>query len=112
MPEATIAEMPKTEYEKRLALIWGEVLKINEVGVHHNFFDLGGNSLRSIQVITRIEKEFGVRINPREFTYQTLGQIANSLEYRNHSEVLDKKSIDKEVFLGSFKKAILRFMGR
>jgi amino acid adenylation domain-containing protein len=69
-----------TETEKLLAEIWKEVLGIESLSVHDNFFELGGHSLLSIQVIAQIEKRTGVRINPREFIYQTLGQLAASLE--------------------------------
>jgi amino acid adenylation domain-containing protein len=75
-------EWPLSETELRLAAIWKEVLGVDAVGVHDNFFDIGGHSLLSIQVIARLEKETGIRINPREFTYQSLGQVAAVLEER------------------------------
>jgi amino acid adenylation domain-containing protein/FkbM family methyltransferase len=60
---------PQTETEKALALIWSELLKVDNVGIHDNFFDLGGHSLLAIRVVSRIRDVFGVDI-----TFQTLFQ--------------------------------------
>jgi len=67
--------------------IWKEVLKIEQVGMNDNFFDLGGNSLLSIQVIMQIKKETGCDITPREFIFKSLGQIAAICEGKNAIEV-------------------------
>jgi aryl carrier-like protein len=45
--------LPRTETEKVMAGIWAEVLGVDEVGVDENFFDLGGNSLLLLAVVTR-----------------------------------------------------------
>jgi amino acid adenylation domain-containing protein len=50
---------PRTAIEQQLAGIWSQVLGVPRVGIHDNFFDLGGHSLLSIQLIARIEKRFG-----------------------------------------------------
>ena len=51
---------PRTETERRLAAIWREVLGLDKVGVHDDFFHLGGDSILGIQVIVRARSEFGV----------------------------------------------------
>jgi len=73
---------PLTKMEKTLTDIWKEVLGLDHISVHDNFFELGGHSLLSIQVVTMLERKIGLRINPSEFIYQTLGQLAASLEQR------------------------------
>jgi non-ribosomal peptide synthetase component F len=45
---------PRTDLERRLAVVWADVLGVNRVGVHDNFFNLGGNSLRAVRVAARI----------------------------------------------------------
>ena len=50
---------PATESEKLLAGIWQEVLKLKDIGVEDNFFDIGGHSLLAVQIITRIESRTG-----------------------------------------------------
>ncbi|HEX6291118.1 MAG TPA: beta-ketoacyl synthase N-terminal-like domain-containing protein, partial [Herpetosiphonaceae bacterium] len=53
---------PNNDYERRIAAIWQQVLGLEQVGLHDNFFDLGGNSLISLQVIARLKKEFKTQI--------------------------------------------------
>jgi acyl carrier protein len=76
----SVSDEPLTDMEETLVVIWKEVLKLYHISVHDNFFEIGGNSLQSIQVISQLEKKIGLRINPREFIYQTLGQLATSVE--------------------------------
>src|SRR4029079_12101753 len=54
---------PRTTVEKLLAEIWCELLGVDEVGIHDNFFNLGGHSLIAIKVATRIREAFHQDIN-------------------------------------------------
>ncbi|MEO0537755.1 MAG: SDR family NAD(P)-dependent oxidoreductase [Cyanobacteria bacterium P01_A01_bin.123] len=47
---------PKNEIEQVLAQVWQEVLGIKQIGIHDNFFDLGGDSLLATQVVSKLEK--------------------------------------------------------
>jgi amino acid adenylation domain-containing protein len=58
---------PCTETEKALAAIWMELLKVERIGIHDNFFDLGGNSLLAIQVTLQIRDMFGIVLNMQTF---------------------------------------------
>jgi amino acid adenylation domain-containing protein len=73
---------PRTAMEQSIAEVWQEVLGVERISAHDNFFDLGGHSLLSLKVITRIEERMGLRIHPREMILQTLGQIASACEQR------------------------------
>ena len=42
---------PRTELERQIAGIWAEALRLEQVGVEDNFFDLGGDSILAIQII-------------------------------------------------------------
>jgi amino acid adenylation domain-containing protein len=46
---------PQTSVQKTLAAVWADLLAIDRVGIDDNFFDLGGNSLLSIQCIAQLE---------------------------------------------------------
>ncbi|TGD57484.1 non-ribosomal peptide synthetase [Flavobacterium humi] len=48
---------PRNETERKLALIWQEVLGMEKIGVFDNFYEIGGNSLKSIQVSAKLKKE-------------------------------------------------------
>ncbi|HLF25329.1 MAG TPA: amino acid adenylation domain-containing protein [Anaerolineae bacterium] len=71
---------PTTEMEKLVAGVWQDVLQLDQVGLYDNFFDLGGHSLASVQVVSRLEQLTGSRINPALIRLQTLGQLAASYE--------------------------------
>ncbi|ARO86883.1 non-ribosomal peptide synthetase [Nitrosospira lacus] len=53
---------PRTIAETKLAAIWRQVLAIEHIGVHDNFFSIGGHSLFATQVISRLRDEFGVEL--------------------------------------------------
>jgi len=73
---------PRTSLETIIAEIWQDVLGVDRVGRYDNFFDLGGHSLLSMQVIARLEKKLGLRVSPGEFVFQTLAQLASSCSER------------------------------
>ncbi|MCP4656294.1 MAG: non-ribosomal peptide synthetase, partial [bacterium] len=67
---------PGNPTEKVLAEIWAEVLGGGRVGVNDNFLELGGDSILSIQVVSRARQE-GLIFTPREvFEQPTLGDLA------------------------------------
>ncbi|WP_299632768.1 phosphopantetheine-binding protein, partial [uncultured Virgibacillus sp.] len=47
---------PRTSTERTLAVIWSEVLGIDKVGIHDNFFDLGGDSIKAIRIVSGVQK--------------------------------------------------------
>jgi acyl-coenzyme A synthetase/AMP-(fatty) acid ligase/acyl carrier protein len=83
---------PVNPVEKRIARIWQDVLNIDRISVHDNFFDLGGHSLMVVRTISLIEEEFGIHIPFREFFTQTLRQFAASCEEKMSSNKHDYAS--------------------
>jgi len=68
---------PRNEMEQRLAALWAEVLKKDAVGIHDNFFSLGGHSLVAIRLLGRIAKTFGHRLSLRVlFEHPTIAELA------------------------------------
>jgi amino acid adenylation domain-containing protein len=53
---------PRTPAEEKLAEIWSAVLKRERIGIHDNFFDLGGHSMLAVKLMAEIEKAFGQKI--------------------------------------------------
>lgn len=49
---------PRNDTERKLSAIWAEVLGLPEVGIHDSFFDLGGDSLKSVELLMRIIETF------------------------------------------------------
>jgi amino acid adenylation domain-containing protein/non-ribosomal peptide synthase protein (TIGR01720 family) len=79
-PSADETRVPaRNAIEELLAEVWSKVLGVAEVGVHDNFFDLGGDSLLSIQVVARANQK-GLGLTPRQlFQHQTLAELAASV---------------------------------
>ncbi|WP_394839474.1 acyltransferase domain-containing protein [Pendulispora rubella] len=61
-PLSTPYVPPKEDIECVLAEAWGQVLGIREVGIHDDFFELGGNSALAGQVLARLKRSFPVPI--------------------------------------------------
>jgi acyl carrier protein len=69
---------PRTEIEGTIAQAWREVLRLNEVGVEDNFFDLGGHSLLLVQVQTRLRDTLGQEVPIVEmFQYPSIRTMAS-----------------------------------
>jgi len=72
----TRAQPPSTPREKVLASIWCDVLQLPAVDVNANFFELGGDSILSLQVVARANQA-GVHITARQlFQHQTIAELA------------------------------------
>ncbi len=67
---------PRTEIEDLLAVIWSQVLGVDQVGIDDNFFSLGGDSIRSVQVLARVQQR-GLSLSLQDlFQYQTIRELA------------------------------------
>lgn len=76
---------PESETEKDLALIWSKVLNVpvENIGRHHNFFDLGGHSLSSVRLLAILKDKFLFDISLNEFFNSSdLQQLAENIETR------------------------------
>ncbi len=81
---------PRTDLEKKLARIWAEVLKLDRVSIHGNFFDLGGYSLLAVKLIKAIEKESVRRISLASlFRAPTVSELALLLSNSNSPEEVE-----------------------
>jgi aryl carrier-like protein len=75
-PAARVYVAPRDPYEQRLSDLWSEVLGLDRVGVEENFFELGGDSIKAIQVAARARTQ-GVPVTPRLlFQHQTIAELA------------------------------------
>ncbi|WP_433747548.1 amino acid adenylation domain-containing protein [Paenibacillus amylolyticus] len=71
---------PRTPLEASLAEIWKSVLGLEHIGVHDNFFDLGGHSLRATTLVSKVHQELNVELPLRDvFRYSTIEEMALAL---------------------------------
>ena len=72
---------PRNPIEELLALLWAQVLKVEQVGIYDNFFELGGNSLLGTQVISRLRAAFSINLSlHRLFISPTVAELAHNIE--------------------------------
>ncbi|WP_242626946.1 phosphopantetheine-binding protein, partial [Pseudomonas antarctica] len=73
-PDASLMQQryvaPETELEQQVAAIWADVLRLPQVGLDDNFFEVGGHSLLAIQITSRVQVELGLDV-PLVEVFQT-----------------------------------------
>jgi acyl carrier protein len=72
---------PRNQREEQLAQLWAQVLKLERVGIHDNFFHLGGHSLTATQLISRIRAVMGLKVPLRSiFEAPTVAAFSEYVE--------------------------------
>ena len=72
---------PRTATERAVADIWSDILGVNSVGAHDDFFDLGGHSLMIVRVIYQINANLNVRLGvPDLFQNPTVELLATLID--------------------------------
>ncbi|NYZ69455.1 amino acid adenylation domain-containing protein, partial [Endozoicomonas sp. SM1973] len=67
---------PTSAIEKQLVNIWKAVLGLEQISIHANFFTVGGDSIKAIQVASRAQRE-GLKLTTRQlFTHSTIAELA------------------------------------
>ncbi|HRI48541.1 MAG TPA: amino acid adenylation domain-containing protein [Pseudomonadota bacterium] len=79
-----LGNQPSNEFEKILAEIWSDLLKVQQVGIHDNFFKLGGDSILGIQVVARAHRA-GLHI-PQVFQHPTIARLARAATWRDGAQ--------------------------
>jgi natural product biosynthesis luciferase-like monooxygenase protein/amino acid adenylation domain-containing protein len=93
---------PRTPTEEGIAAIWCEVMRLSQVSVNANFFEVGGHSLVAIRVVNDIANHFGVELPTRFiFEYSTVETLATYIDTellkRGASTVSDNAAESEEV---------------
>jgi amino acid adenylation domain-containing protein len=88
-PELESAYMaPRTEIERTITTLWQEALQLEKIGVNDNFFDLGGNSLRMVQVHAGLREKVQRELSMLEmFTYPTINSLAAYLSREGNNRI-------------------------
>jgi amino acid adenylation domain-containing protein len=71
---------PRTHVEEELARVWGDVLRLEGIGVHDDFFELGGQSLLATQALSRLNKIFDTELSLVSFfEHPTIARLAQEI---------------------------------
>lgn len=86
-PVRGISSNAGSSLEKRLAVIWGEVLGIKEIDIYDNFHDMGGDSILATQLLKEIDKEYPDIISISDvFSYPSVSQLAEYMSRKTDVE--------------------------
>ncbi|MGD2085184.1 MAG: amino acid adenylation domain-containing protein [Candidatus Aminicenantes bacterium] len=88
--------LPGNNVEKRLHEIWSAIFPVKTIGITDNFFELGGNSLNLMSLISKIHREFDVRIS--------LGEIFNNSTIRDQAKIIAETGKEKYVSIEPLEK--------
>jgi amino acid adenylation domain-containing protein len=98
-PDATRPELesifvaPRTPLEEQLVAIWSSVLGLDRVGIHDNFFDLGGASIQSLEIIAKAG-EAGIPLALEMlFEFQTIAELATVIERKQSTDTINSMTI-------------------
>ncbi|MCP4149520.1 MAG: NAD-dependent epimerase/dehydratase family protein [bacterium] len=72
---------PVSENEKAVAAVWREVLNRDKISLHDDFFEIGGDSIKAIRVLSKLQVTFEITLNDI-FEYQTLLHLAGKILYK------------------------------
>ncbi|SDZ05676.1 fengycin family lipopeptide synthetase E [Evansella caseinilytica] len=83
---------PRGEVEKNVAEIWRNVLEVQDVARNDNFYEIGGDSIKAVQIISRL-RERGIFTDIRElFRYPVLSEFCRMIENKKHSHQSNHKN--------------------
>jgi hypothetical protein len=76
------ATAPSSPMEQFVADVWKHVLAVEQVGIHHNFFDLGGHSLLLTRVLVQLQNHVSPEITILDlFNHPTISSLASHLDH-------------------------------
>lgn len=96
---ATNYVAPQTSVQLKLVEIWKEVLGVDTIGIHDNFFEHGGDSIISIQVVGRANR-VGIHLTPKDlFKNQTIALLSENCTERENQILAEQGAIEGFVHL-------------
>jgi len=86
---------PRTEQEHLLSSIWANILGLDQVGIYDNFYELGGNSLLSAQVVTQIQRTLNIDLSVvKLFQHPTIAEFATYLSQQQNDGLTQTSQIN------------------
>jgi acyl carrier protein len=100
---------PRTEVQRTIATIWQEVLQVEKVGIHDNFFDLGGHSLLMAKVWSKLHSMFQQELSMVDmFQYPTIHALATYLSQESKTRMAAQQMDDLDAKLDAGKSRMKR----
>jgi acyl carrier protein len=85
----------RTEIEKALVEMWEDGLKVRPIGIHDNFFDLGGHSLSATRIVAEVIQQFQIEIPLKSlFESPTVAEMATMIE-KHQAKIASEEALDR-----------------
>lgn len=95
---------PKSDLEMQIAELWKNVLKLDEIGLNENFFDLGGHSLLVVQLHNQLKEALDQPVSLTDlYQYTTVATLAGFL-----NEGADNSKVEASASRGAQRRALRR----
>ncbi|WP_143328979.1 non-ribosomal peptide synthetase, partial [Clostridium puniceum] len=109
LPEPNISQMVEMECEEArnkteecLIDVWKEVLGVESIGINHNYYELGGDSIKSIQIVSRLQK-YNISLQVKDIMENpTIKQLSEKVKYKNNE--VDQSVVEGEAELAPIQK--------
>jgi amino acid adenylation domain-containing protein/non-ribosomal peptide synthase protein (TIGR01720 family) len=90
---------PRSESERIMAKLWGEVLGLEKISITDSYFDLGGDSIKAIKLLSRINHQLKVNLGVVDlFTHETIEKLAKRLAQEQINDIgAEAKQVLKEM---------------
>lgn len=94
--KAQEAKAPENSIQTQLVKIWQEVLHIESIGIHDNFFEIGGDSISSIQIIAKA-RYAGLDLQPNQlFSHQTIAELSLFVKFEEKENESQTERVEGE----------------
>ncbi|MED1666477.1 non-ribosomal peptide synthetase [Brevibacillus laterosporus] len=91
--------MPENETEEKLVQLFQEVMDVELVGTQDSFYELGGHSLKAMMLVSRIHKDFGVKVPLKEvFSRPTVKELAAYLTQSEEANYIEIEAAEKKTY--------------
>ena len=88
-PRLVLGDLPRTEVERTIAQVWSEILGLSQIGMQENFFELGGTSLKAVQVASQLKNALNMELSAIAiFESNTIEELAQHVNGSNGSQHL------------------------
>ncbi len=95
---------PRNEGEQAIAEVWSDVLGIvkDKISITDDFFRLGGDSIISIQLVSRLRQKLGLQISVKDiFSYRTIEKISDEVLGKSSQEIQKQISVEQGILSGN-----------
>jgi acyl carrier protein len=103
----------ETDIEKTIADVWKEALRLDKVGIHDNFFDIGGNSLHLIKVVDKLKavlkRDIPTMAMFEHSTIRSLARYLNQEDSKDRTAEKEKEAAAMKLEENSMKEAVQLF---